>query len=299
MDFAGTLRVPASSANLGPGFDALAIALNLHLVCGFEKNADFSIEITGRDAGLIPASEGNLIWKTALDVAARTGRKLPRARLSISNEIPIGKGLGSSAAAITAGVAIADSLLQLGWDATKVLDMAAAIEGHPDNVAACVLGSVVVSAAAEDGCTRAIRLEMPRGFAVSVIVPDYELATKQARAVLPDCCSMADAVFNLQRSTLLVAALARGDSSVFPMALEDRLHQPFRARLIPGLEEILALRKQGLLGCVLSGAGPAVLVFHKPGAEEVCESVRAVFARNGCAAEAMPVGVCGKGLERG
>ena len=142
-------------------------------------------------------------------------------------------------------------------------------------------------------------LEMPRGFAVSVIVPDYELATKQARAVLPDCCSMADAVFNLQRSTLLVAALARGDSSVFPMALEDRVHQPFRARLIPGLEEILVLRKPGLLGCALSGAGPAVLVFHKPGAEEVCESVRAVFARNGCAAEVMPVGACGKGLERG
>jgi homoserine kinase len=291
------VRVPGSSANLGPGFDALAIALQVWLECRFTIGNSLHIEVSGRDAHLIPATEDNLIWKTAQAVAARCHLPLPPIHLVINNDIPLGKGLGSSAAALTAGVIIAERLLDLRWKAARILDEAARLEGHPDNVAACVLGSIVASGTEPGGLTRAIRIEMPEQFDVAVVVPDFAIPTKESRAVLPDCYSKADVVFNVQRTALLVAALATGDSSVFPMALDDRLHQPFRSQLVPGLSEILRLRKQGLLGCTLSGAGPAVLVFFEKGAQSVCDLVRNIFAMNGCTTELISTGVSRKGYE--
>ncbi len=291
------MRVPGSSANLGPGFDALAVALKVWLECRFAPNNTLSIEVSGRDANLIPANDENLIWKTALAVAARARLPLPPVHLVINNDIPIGKGLGSSAAALTAGVLIAERLLDLRWKPARILDEAARLEGHPDNVAACVLGSIVASGTEPGGLTRAIRLDMPEKFDIAVVVPDFGVPTKEARAVLPDCYSQADVVFNVQRTALLIAALATGDSSAFPMALEDRLHQPFRTQLVPGLAEILRLRRTGLLGCALSGAGPAVLVFFERGAESVCDMVRNVFAMNGCTTELISTGVSGRGYE--
>jgi homoserine kinase len=287
--------VPGSSANLGPGFDALAIALKVYLECRFSVSNRLSIRVSGRDAHQIPATEDNLIWKTALAVAARAHLPLPPIQLIIDNDIPIGKGLGSSAAALTAGVVIAERLLELRWKPARILDEAARLEGHPDNVAACVLGSIVASGVEPGGLTRAIRLDMPDNFDVTVVVPDFAIPTKESRAVLPDCYSQADVVFNIQRTALLIAALKTGDSSVFPMALDDRLHQPFRSQLVPGLNEILRLRKPGLLGCALSGAGPSVLVFHERGAESVCDLVRNIFAMNGCTTEVISTGVSRKG----
>jgi homoserine kinase len=291
------VRVPGSSANLGPGFDSLAIALQVYLECKFSVSNRLSIRVTGRDAHLIPPTEENLIWKTALAVAARCHLALPPISLTISNDIPLGKGLGSSAAALTAGVIIAERLLELRWKPARILDEAARLEGHPDNVAACVLGSIVASGVEPGGLTRAIRLQMPEQFDVAVVVPDFAVPTKEARAVLPDCYSQADVVFNVQRTALLIAALATGDASVFPMALDDRLHQPFRQQLVPGLTEILRLRKPGLLGCTLSGAGPSVLVFFEKGADSVCELVRNIFAMNGCTTETITTGVARKGYE--
>lgn len=285
------LRVPGSSANLGPGFDALGIALEVYLECRFAVSGRLSIRVSGRDADLISPNEDNLIWQTALAVAARAHLPLPPVSLEIVNDIPIGKGLGSSAAALTAGVIIAEELLDLKWKPGRILDEAARLEGHPDNVAACVLGSIVASAVEPGGLTRAVRLEMPEKFGLAVVIPNYLLPTKESRAVLPECCSRADATFNIQRAALLVAALATGDSSVFPTALDDRLHQPFRAQLVPGLAEILRLRAPGLLGCALSGAGPGVLVFYERGYERVCDLVRQVFAMNGCTTEVIGAGV--------
>ncbi|HVW12045.1 MAG TPA: homoserine kinase [Bryobacteraceae bacterium] len=297
MTSATTLRVPASSANLGPGFDSLGIALQLYLTCRFSADSRLSIRCEGRDVSLISSAEDNLIWQTALSVAQRARRTLPPAELEITNEIPLGKGLGSSAAAITAGVIIGSHLLDLGWKAERILDEAARIEGHPDNVAACVLGSVVASAVEPGGLTRAIRLEMPPNFCVAVVVPNFALPTKEARAVLPDSYSRADATFNIQRAALLTAALATGDVSAFPAALDDRLHQPFRAALVPGLAEILRLRAPGLLGCTLSGAGPGVLVFYERGCENVCDLVRQTFAMSGCTTEVISSGVSSTGYE--
>jgi len=275
------VRVPASSANLGPVFDALVMALGVYLECRFRPSASLAIRSSGRDAALISTSEDNLIWQTALKVASDTGGVLAPIELEIRNDIPIGKGLGSSAAALTAGVVIANEMLGLGWSPAKVLDEAARIEGHPDNVAACVLGSIVTSAIDSDGLARAVRLELHSHYRIAVVVPDFVLPTVEARRVLPVSYSREDTIFNVQRSALLVAALTTGATNAFPAALEDRLHQPYRSPLVPGLSEITRLRAPGLLGCCLSGAGPSILVFFEEGHEEVCELVRGVFAKHG------------------
>jgi homoserine kinase len=282
-----TLRVPASSANLGPGFDALGLALGIYLECRFRRSARLTIAVSGRDVEQISTGEDNLIWQTALAVAADVRGQLPPVELVIQNDIPVGKGLGSSAAALTAGVVIADHLLGLKWKPLRILDEAARIEGHPDNVAACVLGSIVASAIDSGGVARAVRLELPKNFGVAVVVPDFILPTVEARAVLPDRYSRQDAVFNVQRSALLIAALATGSVHAFPAALEDRLHQPYRQKLVPGLDEILQLRAPGLLGCALSGAGPSVLVFYERGCESVCDLVCQIFHLHGRQAEVL------------
>ena len=165
-----TVRVPASSANLGPGFDALGLALCVYLDCRFRPSDHLSIVVTGRDAAAIPTGEDNLIWQTALSVATDVRMPLPPIELVIDNQIPLGKGLGSSAAALTAGVVIADRLLGLGWRPPRILDEAARLEGHPDNVAACVLGSIVASAIDSGGAVRAVRLELPARFGMALVV---------------------------------------------------------------------------------------------------------------------------------
>jgi homoserine kinase len=282
-----TVRVPASSANLGPGFDSLGLALGVYLTCRFRRSDTLSIQAEGRDAQLISTGPDNLIWQTAVAVGAGLSSPMPPIDLEIRNDIPLGKGMGSSAAALTAGVVIADRLLGLNWKPPRILDEAARLEGHPDNVAPCTLGSIVASAIDSGGVTRAVRLDMPRHFGVAIVVPDFDLPTVKARAVLPTTYSRADAVFNVQRASLLIAALATGSTWAFPAALEDRFHQPYRAPLVPGLEEILQLRAPGLLGCALSGAGPSILVFYERGYEAVCDLVRQIFQLNGHESETL------------
>ena len=275
------VRVPASSANLGPGLDTLGLALQIYLDCRFRKSDNLTFSASGRDLSSIPLDDSNLIWQTALQVAAAQDREMPPVQIQIDNDIPVGKGLGSSAAALLAGVVIADQVLELGWERNRILDEAARLEGHPDNVAASVLGSVVTAAIDADGFTRAVRLDLPQTLRVAIVCPTFTLATYHMRAVLPDTYSKQDAIFNVQRAALLVAALATGNREVFPECFQDRMHQPYRLSLVPGMETILKLRAPGLLGCTLSGAGPAMLVFYDEGSESVVEMVRDQFKRAG------------------
>jgi homoserine kinase len=291
------LKVPASSANLGPGFDALGLALGVYLTCRFRRSETLSISAAGRDAAGIPASPDNLVWQTALTVARNQRLVMPPIELEIHNEIPLGKGMGSSAAALTAGVVIADELLQLGWKPLRILDEAARLEGHPDNVAPCTLGSIVASAIDSGGVTRAVRLPLPQSFDLAIVVPDFDLPTAKARSVLPSGYSREDAVFNVQRAALLIAALATGTTNVFPAAIEDRFHQPYREALVPGLHQILRLRAPGLLGCALSGAGPSILVFFERGHESVCGLVEQIFRLNGHASETLHCSIPERGFE--
>lgn len=292
-----SVRVPASSANLGPGFDALGLALGIYLECRFRPARQLHITVSGRDTEQIPETEENLIWKTAVTVAESHRMAIPPVELSIHNNIPLGKGLGSSAAALTAGVVIADKLLGLHWKPLRILDEAARLEGHPDNVAACTLGSIVASAIDSGGVARAVRIQLASNFGVAIVAPDFALATSHARSVLPQVYSRADTVFNVQRAALLVAALATGAVNAFPAALEDRLHQQYRAKLVPGLEDILKLRAPGLLGCALSGAGPSVLVFFERGYEGVCEIVRQIFAIHGQSSEILHTHIAEHGFQ--
>ena len=276
----------------------MGLALDLYLTCRFRTAQQLRITASGTDTHDIPLDDNNLIWRTALEVAARVNLKLSPIELEIANCIPLGKGLGSSAAALTAGVIIADHLLDLHWKPARILDEAARIEGHPDNVAACVLGSIVASAIDAGGVAHAVRVELPAAFEVAVVVPDFVLPTSKARAVLPRTYEKADAVFNIQRAALLMAALAAGDRHAFPTALEDRMHQPYRCGLVPGLADILKLRAPGLLGCTLSGAGPSVLVFHERGYEDVCGLVRQIFAAHGCSSEVLANRVSHTGFQK-
>jgi homoserine kinase len=291
------LSVPASSANLGPGFDALGLALGVYLTCRFRRSDSLVITATGRDACNIPATSDNLIWQTAVTVARDHCMEMPPIELHIHNEIPLGKGMGSSAAALTAGVVIADELLGLNWKPLRILDEAARLEGHPDNVAPCTLGSIVASAIDSGGVTRAIRIPLPKTFDIALVVPDFDLPTVKARAVLPAGYCREDAVFNVQRASLLIAALATGTTNAFPAALEDRFHQPYRETLVPGLHEILRLRAPGLLGCVLSGAGPSILVFFERGYENVCDLVRQIFELHGHDSETLHCEIPEHGFE--
>src|SRR5689334_3545566 len=292
-----TLRVPASSANLGPGFDALGLALGVYLTCRFHHSESLSITAAGRDSEQISTGPDNLIWQTAVTVARNHRMEMPPVDLHIQNDIPLGKGMGSSAAALTAGVVMADLLLDLRWKPLRILDEAARLEGHPDNVAPCTLGSIVASAIDSGGVTRAVRLDLPQRFGLAVVVPDFDLPTVRARAALPSAYSREDAVFNVQRASLLIAALATGATHAFPAALEDRFHQPYREALVPGLHEILRLRAPGLLGCVLSGAGPSILVFFERGYHGVCDLVRQIFRLHGHDSEILHCEIPGSGFE--
>jgi homoserine kinase len=292
-----TLRVPASSANLGPGFDALGLALGVYLTCRFRRSDRLVISASGRDSEQISLGRDNLIWQTAVTVAESHGAEMPAIDLEIRNDIPLGKGMGSSAAALTAGVVIADQLLDLRWKPLRILDEAARLEGHPDNVAPCTLGSIVASAIDSGGVTRTVRLDLPQRFGLAVVVPDFDLPTSKARSVLPESYSRADAVFNVQRAALLIAALAAGSTTAFPAALEDRFHQPYREALVPGLHDILKLRAPGLLGCTLSGAGPSILVFFERGYEGVCDLVRQIFRLNGHDSETLYSNIAPCGFE--
>jgi len=271
--------------------------LGIYLECRFRPAEKLSIRVTGRDAPSISDGEDNLIWQTALRIAGDLKRPMPPIELQIDNQIPLGKGLGSSAAALTAGVVIADAMLRLRWPRGRVLDEAARIEGHPDNVAACVHGSIVASATDSRDVTHAARLELHPRFAIAVVVPDFLLPTVEARRVLPKTYPRADVIFNIQRSALLITALATGVADAFPTALEDRLHQPYRAPLVPGLDEIINLRMKGLLGCALSGAGPSILVFYQRGYEHVCQSVQHIFTAHGKDSEVMLTELATKGYE--
>jgi homoserine kinase len=274
-----TIRVPASSANLGPGFDALGMALDIYLTVRFRPAPDLSIRVHGRDADQIPCGADNLIWRIARDLGASS------MEMEIDNAIPLGKGLGSSAAAVVAGVVIGAELAKSSWDRARVLDEASRIEGHPDNASASVLGGVTASASGADGSVRSVRMDLPDQFSVAIVAPDFCVPTVKAREALPAAYSRADAIFNVQRAALWMAAISKSDPAALAAAFDDRMHQPYRSALVPGLEEIVALRAPGLIGCALSGAGPAILVLYERGRDHVCDRVREIFLKHGSRAE--------------
>jgi len=254
------LRLPATSANLGPGFDALALALKLYLYVDAEPASRMTVEATGRSADICSATENNLLIETYREILAAHGRELIPLQLNVQNEIPLGMGCGSSAAVRLAALALASHFGDLDWSRDRILAEAARLEGHPDNAAACWLGGLVASAVEGDR-VRAISIAPPALWRAVIVMPDQPMATSASRGMLPESYTRKDVVANLQRVALLTAAFAAENADVMATAMADRLHQPFRADACPLLPRLLPLAgNDGIAGVALSGAGPAVLL---------------------------------------
>lgn len=254
------LRLPATSANLGPGFDSAAVALDFYLEVGAEPAAEFSIAATGRDAERCSAIEDNLILGVYERLLGEQGKPVVPLAIRMANGIPLGMGCGSSAAGRLAGIALAVHFGQLDWSTERYLEEACALEGHPDNAAACWLGGFV-AAANEGRAVHVAHVDPPAEWRAIIVLPAEPLATTAARAMLPASYSSADVVANIQSVAMLGLAFAQGRSDLLPIAMRDRVHQPYRAEACQLLPRLLPLTgNQGIIGAALSGAGPAVLV---------------------------------------
>jgi len=291
------IRVPASTSNLGPAFDAAGIALRLYLyveVARKDRGAS-NIDFRGQDAHLVPCDGTNLIWRTMAEVAEQSGRQLPSFSMKIENEIPITKGLGSSASACLAAAAAADFLCGLKLPREEWLKIATARDGHPDNAAPALYGGLVSSIAGERIlCSRAV---FPPEWTIVAVTPEFELETKKARSVLPAEIPYRDAVFNLQRVAFLISQLSQGRRDGIREAMKDRLHQPYRGPLIPGLQEILDMDDEpGLIGRALSGAGPTVVALADSCENDIAENMCRIFRSRGLHAEARLLEADNEGL---
>jgi homoserine kinase len=248
------VQVPASSANLGPGYDVLAAALSLHLELEVSEQGEFSVD-AGGDA--VPTDRSNLCVR-----AFETLHPADGLRFQITSEIPLTRGLGSSAAGIVAGLMAADHLFELALDRDEIYARAVELEGHPDNVGAALYGGFVVCPQAADGQERPapVRLDPPEGVEGVLVVPGEEVSTEHARAAMPESVPVADAVANVAAASELVLGIERSDLTLISRGLADRLHQPNRAHLYPRSMELLAeARDLGAIGATISGAGPALL----------------------------------------
>jgi len=275
------LRLPATSANLGPGFDALGLAMSFYLTIDAHTKAAgeaFSIAASGRDAALCGRVEQNLILDTYREVIEAAGGAVVPLHLKLHNEIPLGMGCGSSAAALLAGVLLANHFGQLGWTGYQAMEEACRREGHPDNVAACWLGGMTASAAVQTGGITSIQTASfgeDLNWKILLAIPSTSLSTKKARALLPETYSRADAVANVQSTALLVSAFALNRPDLLRTAMQDRIHQPYRAAVCTLLPLLLPLAGQsGVLGVALSGAGPSVLILHDGETAAVRAAVR-------------------------
>lgn len=253
------VKVPASTANLGPGFDTLGMALSLYSWIEMKESEYTQFHLYGDQMKGLSKDKSNLVYQVAQLVFEEAGVAVPEIELSMYSDIPLTRGLGSSASAIIGGMSAANALIGSPLSKDKLFDMATKLEGHPDNVGASLYGGIIT--AIWDGMhADYIRMEPHTDLVALVVIPDFQLSTSEARKVLPDHISREDAVYNISRSSLLVAALSNGRFDLITKAMSDRLHQPYRASLVPGMSRILEeAPNRGALGVALSGAGPTLI----------------------------------------
>ncbi len=291
----GKIRVdvPASTTNLGPGFDVLGVALKLYNTVEVEVPASsLRIEVEGEGSEILSRGESNLVHRAAEMVFHRVGRQPPPMSIRLINRIPLARGLGSSGTAAVGGLMAANVISDAGLTRDEILNMAAAIDGHPDNVAASIFGGIVI-ASPTDQCMACMRFLPPKAVDVVVVVPDFHVLTSDARAVLPASVDLQTAVFNISRASLLVAALATGDFRFLSIATDDKLHQPYREKLIPGMRDVFrAARSAGRnVAVALSGSGPSIAAFCVGNSEKVGESMRQAFLKHNINSRVMTLGI--------
>jgi homoserine kinase len=301
--------IPASTSNLGASFDTCGLALSLYLRVEVEPAEDgFRITPTGEGADKLPLDESNLIVRAALHAAEQRKNRISGAKLRIDSQIPLSRGLGSSSAAIIAGLSIYEALSGDKLDEDDFFNYALNFEGHGDNLAPSTLGGLVVAvvrefvdyAGNERRSLLAVKRHWPEEIRIVICIPEIELETTKMRAVLPKMVTRADAIYNLQRASLLQAAISEKRFDLFNEALRDRLHQPYRAPLAPGLSEVLKLNDEthkhpGLLGTAISGAGSTMIAFATDNCEKIADTMKERLAGAGVRSRTMEVKVDNNG----
>jgi len=278
------VRIPASTSNLGPGFDCLGCALEVYLEVRVEAGEDrHRVVASGVDCERMPQGDENLILRVLNRVAERRGQSVGPQRLLVRNEVPLARGLGSSATAILAGVSCYELVTGDHLSVEEIIDYGWEFEPHADNLSASLLGGLTVAVTSSGSSNPGfLRLAIPEGLTPVLVIPDFEVETRMAREVLPDSYSRSDLVFNIQRAAQLVGALTTGRWEYLAEGMKDRVHQPYRTGLVPGLEQVLALKADGLYGIALSGAGPTVLALTDPARSgDVGQRVADLFGKHG------------------
>ena len=272
------VRVPATTANLGPGFDCLGLALKLYLNLEIEKKIEGGLEIkcVGEGAREFPSDKNNLIWKSMNLALKRSKRDSDKEGLKVRvfNEIPVTRGLGSSAAAIIGGIVGATKLYNINLTHQEILELALSLEGHMDNIVPALIGGFTIAYKTEKEEVKWSKIKFSNDLRIILAIPNFTLSTEKMRKVLPSKISLSDAIFNLSRTSLLVNALQNSDWDILHEAMEDKLHQPYRIPFIPGVEEVFSkIEKRGLAGIALSGSGPTVVSLTKKGSESIISEI--------------------------
>ena len=284
------VQVPATTANMGPGFDTLGMALKLYNIIEMEDvGYGLQIEVEGDGADQIPRDASNVVYIAASRIFKISGFKPKGLRIKITNNIPLARGLGSSAAAIIGGLVAANIISGNKLGEKEIINLATELEGHPDNVAPALLGGIVVTAQAE-GEVKYSKINTPAKLRCVVAIPDFALPTKLAREVLPQSVSLSDAIYNIGRTALLVTALMKQDFNLLSTAMDDRIHQPYRANLVPGMKKVFAAAKlAGARGIVLSGAGPTLIAFCDDSTYLIAKVMKETFLQSGIHAKVMEI----------
>ncbi|SFQ96731.1 homoserine kinase [Desulfoscipio geothermicus] len=282
------VQVPATTANLGPGFDCLGMALELYNIVEFSKiSRGLVIEVEGDGAEELPRNEKNLVYRAARRVFERACRVPEGLRIKLVNNIPVGRGLGSSASAIVGGIIAANVMCGANLSMREMLNLACSMEGHPDNIAPALLGGLIIYTSVEGEITWT-KIDLPPALKAVVAIPDFIMNTRDTREALPQLVTMRDAVYNIGRAALLVAALQKGDLSILGTAMDDRLHQPYRQGAIPGFKKVIsAARLAGARGVALSGAGPTIVALADGNFELIAEVMKNTFRECGVGARTM------------
>jgi homoserine kinase len=294
-----TIRVPATSANLGPGFDTLGLALDLWNETVVTLAIEHTVRIDGEGAENLSLGENNLIIQSAQKLAECVGKHLPPFHLDCTNRIPLSSGLGSSAAAKLTGLLGANTLLGNPLIHDEILDLATEMEGHPDNVAPALLGGLVVSTI-EAGRVFAQKIKLERDtyslIQITIVLPDFQMSTQEARSALPDRVLLKDAVHNISRAVLVTEAFRNGDLGLLGKAMTDTLHQPYRLSMIPGARQAMeAAKEAGATAVALSGAGPSLIAFSSQRDPAIGEAMTRAFQSAGLPARTLSLGICDKG----
>ncbi len=280
------VKVPASTSNLGPGFDCIGMALPIYNTITIEETV---LPGTGIEINVLndnetsdellmehmPMDENSIIYKAVELLYNSIGQTPSELKITVQSQIPIARGLGSSASVIVGGLLAANELLGHPADEVALLSIATEVEGHPDNVTPSIVGGLVLTSLEDDGSVVYRKLDWPEEWQITVCIPDYELSTEISRSVLPKEVPLQDAVFNAKRMGMFIQAINTKDAELMKMALQDKIHQPYRMKLVPGLDKIMDNLKheENVLGCVLSGAGPAIVVISQKNNLEKIKSI--------------------------